>query len=83
MGCGIYFPPDYDSEAEFNSNDEEEDYVPDEDDDKQGKMERLLGILDSDDEEYLVKFPLLRSQKGRMGTQSKGMKVTVSNFTLV
>ena len=64
MGCGIYFPPDYDSDAEVNSNDEEEEDLPREEDD--------------DEDDLLDAF--FHPQRRRPGVHAKGTKVTVRKF---
>ncbi|KAI8784010.1 SPRY domain-containing protein 3-like [Biomphalaria glabrata] len=79
MGCGIYFPPDYDHDAEsqINEEDEEEDSVGqneddcDDDEEGDGQLEDLLGLGDSDEDDPFFRPPKKRQQKG------KGAKVTV------
>ena len=72
MGCGIYFPPDYDSDAEVNSNDEEEEDLPrEEDDDEEGDV--------ADDEDDLLDA-FFHPQRRRPGVHAKGTKVTVRKF---
>lgn len=84
MGCGIYFPPDYDHDAEsqINEEDEEEDSVGqneddcDDDEEGDGQLEDLLGLGDSDEDDPFFRPPKKRQQKG------KGAKVTVRNSSL-
>ncbi|KAH9518813.1 SPRY domain-containing protein 3 [Bulinus truncatus] len=81
MGCGIYFPPDYDHEAEAQSNDEdeeeeeeicqEEEEGSDEDEEGvAGQLGQILRLDDSDDDDPFFRPPKKRHQKG------KGAKVT-------
>lgn len=76
MGCGIYFPPDYDNETEALSNDEDDDGMSQEeedlDEDEEGQLDDILGLGDSDDEDDpFFRPPKRRHQKG------KAAKVTV------
>ncbi|XP_005112082.1 SPRY domain-containing protein 3 [Aplysia californica] len=84
MGCGIYFPPDYDSDAEALSNDEDEDVVKgggaeeeEEEEEEEGEeahLDGFLGLADSDEEELLDAF--IRPPRRRQA-KVKGTKVTV------
>ncbi|XP_059175650.1 SPRY domain-containing protein 3-like [Physella acuta] len=77
MGCGIYFPPDYDNEAEVLSNDEDDDVRNQEEDDEDEEeeddvqLDEILGLGDSDDDDLFFRPPKRRNNRG------KGAKVTV------
>lgn len=79
MGCGIYFPPDYDNEAEALSNDEDDDVrnqeedEEDEEEEDEVQLDEILGLGDSDDDDLFFRPPKRRNNKGQ------GAKVTVSN----
>ena len=81
MGCGIFFPPDNDSDNEDLSN-EEEDVGRDDDVDEDGEREEavldgFLGLNDSDEEEELFEA-IVRRPANRRLSKEKGKKVTVS-----
>ncbi|BFZ04285.1 hypothetical protein BsWGS_07324 [Bradybaena similaris] len=75
MGCGIYFPPDYDSETEAQFNDEEDDAKGEEEeednenDDEEGQLDDILGIGGSDDEDDMLFRPPKRHHHKGKGTK--------------
>lgn len=74
MGCGIFFPPDYDSEADRLSNDEDDEEKDDDDEDKddlENHPEDALNFSDSDEEIDEGPHPVKRK------AHRKGTNVTV------